>query len=281
MLTPAMKVSLVTPVLNGAAYLDGAIRSVLSQNYTNLEYIVIDGGSTDGSLDIVHRHETNIAWAESAADSGMYDALNKGFSKSTGEIMGWLNSDDMQLPWTLDVVAEIFSNFPQIEWLTSLYPLSWDERGRAVRLSPRPSFSKASFFRGENFPGMTWRSSGWIQQESTFWRRTLWEKVGGRLEDTFRLAGDFDLWARFYQQAELYAVTTPLAGFRRHGRQLTAGDSHGYRREALKSFLEHGGAPSGRMNSTIRELSYRLGFKRGGKLVAFDFSSMNWKILPT
>src|SRR3954447_3859663 len=127
------KISVVTPSFNQAEYLEETLRSVLDQEYTNLEYIVIDGGSTDGSVDIIRRYEDRLAYWVSEPDQGQYDALNKGFARTTGEIMAWLNSDDKYLDWTFSSVAEAMSKLPEIEWLTSQFQFFWDQKGRAMR----------------------------------------------------------------------------------------------------------------------------------------------------
>src|SRR5262249_19633654 len=147
--------------------------------------------------------------------------INKGFARSTGEILGWLNADDMYLPGALSVVAEIFELHPEIEWLTTMFPLRWDANGRVVRCSARSGFSKAGYLAGENLPTGQWYSPGWLQQESTFWRRSLWERAGAQLDTKWKIAADFELWLRFHQHAELYAVDAPLGGFRQHGDQKT------------------------------------------------------------
>src|SRR6266849_8736336 len=111
------KISLITPVFNSARYIEQTIRSALSQNYPNLEYFIIDGGSTDGSIDIIRKYESQISGWLSEPDKGMYDALNKGFARTTGEIMGWINSGDLLHTNGLFVVGNVFSCFADVEWL--------------------------------------------------------------------------------------------------------------------------------------------------------------------
>jgi hypothetical protein len=243
----------VTASFNRSKYLAEAMDSVLSQGYPALEYVVVDGGSTDGTAEIVRRYADRLSWWVSEPDGGQYDAINKGFSHTTGEVMGWLNSDDKYLPWTFSVVSEIFASLPEVEWLTTCFPLSWDERGRATACGFRPGFSRAGFVRGEHLPGGDWYSSGYLQQESTFWRRSLWERCGARLDTGYRLAADFDLWVRFSKEAQLYAAATPLGGFRSHGDQKTA-DLSSYFDEARRSLAAHGGTPYGRLESAAHRL---------------------------
>jgi glycosyltransferase involved in cell wall biosynthesis len=253
----SLTLSIVTPSFNQGQFLDEAIRSVLSQGYDRLEYLVMDGGSTDDSPAILRRYGNQLAYWCSESDGGQYDALNKGFALTTGEVMGWLNSDDKHTPWALSVIAEIFEAFPQIEWLTTRFPLRWDARGRAVRCSHRTGFSRGAFLAGENLPTGSWYAPGWLQQESTFWRRSLWERAGGRIDTRWQIAADFALWLRFFQHAELYAVDTPLAGFRQHGDQKTTHQKEFYRREATQILHEHGGRAPGFFRSSLRAAAAR------------------------
>jgi glycosyltransferase involved in cell wall biosynthesis len=237
------RITVVTPSFNQAPFLEETLRSVLDQNYPNLEYIIVDGGSTDGSVEIIRKYAARLAWWVSEPDRGHADALNKGFARSTGELMAWINSDDKYLPWTLSVVADVMKRLPQIEWLTSLFHLFWDQQGRAVRCEAHPGFSRRLILRGGTLPGCGWPAWAFIQQESTFWRRSLWEKAGGRIDSAYALAGDYDLWMRFARIAEVYSVPVPLAGFRQHPAQKTARHMQEYLREARDSFHQHGGRP--------------------------------------
>ena len=245
-------ISIVTPSFNQGDYLEAAMRSVLDQDYPRLEYVVVDGGSTDASVEIIQRHASRLTSWVAEADGGQYDALNKGFAGTTGEIMGWINSDDVYLPGAFSLVGEIFAAFPQIEWLTSLHSTLLDRLGRIVQVEPRLGYSRSAFLAGENLPGGTHFATGWIQQECTFWRRSLWERAGARLATEFPLAGDFELWARFFKHAELYAVETPLAAFRWHGSQRSAEQEQGYSAEALRAFEKHGGRAAGPAKSWLR-----------------------------
>lgn len=244
-------ISVVTATLNRANYLGPAMRSVLDQDYPRVEYVVVDGGSTDGSVDLIRRHADRLAWWCSEKDAGHFDALNKGFAHTAGEVMAWLNSDDMYLPWAFQVVGEIFATFPEVEWLTTLFPLLWDARGRATHCKRVDGFSREGFRRGEYFPRNGALYSGWIQQESTFWRRSLWDKAGGRVDSSLRVAGDFELWARFFDHADLYGVTTPLGGFRIHGEQFTQTQIARITAVCDETLRRHGGRPHGRVTTAV------------------------------
>ena len=200
------RISIVTPSFNQARFLDHTLRSVLDQNYPNLEYVVIDGGSTDGSVDIIKHHAPRLAYWLSEPDHGHGHALNKGFQRTTGEIMAWLNSDDLYFPWTLQTVAEIFSAHPDIAWLTAQSGAIFDSEGRIVS-ADRNFNSKYDYLLGRHS----------LQQESTFWRRSLWEAAGGTINEDYKLMVDGELWTRFFLKAPLYHVARLLGGFRRWG----------------------------------------------------------------
>jgi glycosyltransferase involved in cell wall biosynthesis len=206
------KISIITPSFNSKGLISDTIHSVLGQNYPNLEYIIIDGGSTDGTAQIIEQYSSQLGYWHSQKDGGQYDAINQGFSKSTGEIMCWLNADDMLLHRSLFVVAEVFEQLEAVQWLSSLQPASWDASGHLAEVRNLPGFSKQAFLDGLYLP-TTAKKGYWMQQESTFWRRSLWEKAGSSIPN-FHLAGDFALWCKFYEYAELCGITYPLSGFR-------------------------------------------------------------------
>lgn len=205
------KITIITPNYNLGKHLEQTILSVLNQNYPNLEYIIIDGGSTDNSVEIIKKYESQLAFWISEFDNGIYDAIQKGFDKSTGEIMGWLNSDDMLHPNSLFYIAQIFNSFSEVEWIQGR-PSFFDENGGIFNVSPIKQWSKYHFLTG-NYQ--------WIQQESTFWKRSLWVKTGSYLNLNLELAGDFDLWLRFFQEADLYSTSVILGGFRHRRNQLS------------------------------------------------------------
>jgi len=198
------KISIITPNFNGAQYLEETILSVLGQNYPYLEYIIVDGGSTDGSLEIIKKYEKRLTWWLSEPDNGMYHAIQKGFDRSTGDIMAWINSDDMYHKNALFTVAEIFDNIPNINWLTGANTF-YDEFGRTIHCIQSRMFTKFDFYNHD---------FKWIQQESTFWRRQLWEKTGSSLNVNLKYAGDFELWLRFFQYDRLFVTDALIGGFR-------------------------------------------------------------------
>jgi glycosyltransferase involved in cell wall biosynthesis len=222
------KITIITPVFNGGSYLEETILSVINQGYPNLEYIIIDGGSTDGTVDIIKKYEKHLAYWVSEPDKGLYHAVQKGFEKSTGDIMAWINADDMYHKGAFSMVAELFTRFPQIEWIMGI-PSTFDELGRTIMVDGYRQWCKAQYHTGKY---------EWIQQESVFWKRGLWEKAGSTMNISLKLAGDFELWMRFFRHAELYTLQVLLAGFRvRSANQLSLENMDAYRAE-VKMVLE-------------------------------------------
>ncbi len=212
------KITLVTAVHNGEKYLEATIRSVLGQGYPNLEYFIVDGASTDGTVEVIRKYEGHIAGWISEPDNGMYDAINKGFAQTSGEIMGWLNSSDQLHTGGLFVVGSVFETFPELEWITGR-PTGFSPEGLTIKVGNIPRWSRYRFLAGANKH---------IQQESTFWRRSLWERAGGKLSTEYRAEGDFELWVRFFRHAKLYPVNALIAGYRHHEDALSWGNIERY-----------------------------------------------------
>ncbi len=200
------KISIVTVNYNNGEFLEQTIKSVIDQDYPNLEYILIDGGSADNSLEIIERYAKHFSYWVSEPDEGQYQAIQKGFEKSTGDIMAWLNSDDKYLPRSLFKVAEIFDKYKDVNWLMGL-AREYTEDGALVGQITLP------WCRWSKYRYLT-NDFQFIQQESSFWKRELWEKAGGTLDFEYDLAGDMELWSRFFRFEELHTTTLELAGFR-------------------------------------------------------------------
>jgi glycosyltransferase involved in cell wall biosynthesis len=223
------KITLVTAVYNGEEYLEATIRSIVNQGYPNLEYIVVDDGSTDGTVEIIRKYERAMSCWFSQANQGLYAALNAGFARSTGEIMGWLNSSDLLQVNGLFTVGSVFRAFDaetdaaglrEVEWITGR-PTKLSSTGMTIDVPPVPRWSRGRFLAGAN---------KYIQQESTFWRRSLWERAGGKLSTEFRAEGDFELWVRFFRHARLYSVNALIGGYRLHDDALSSSNRERYNR---------------------------------------------------
>ncbi len=219
-----MKISVVTVCFNSKKFIEFTFESILNQSYKNIEYIVIDGGSTDGTLNVIKRYEKlfnqkgiSLIWT-SEKDKGMYDALNKGFKRATGDIFCWINSDDFLMPWTFSVVAKIFDSNKEVKWLTGI-PTTINESNIVYNIPKFTPIYLRSFIKLGLYNS---KCLGFIQQESTFWSRSLWEKSGNEIDDSYNLSGDYVLWKKFSEHAELYTVDTFLAGFRTHSLQLSS-----------------------------------------------------------
>ncbi|GAA4815306.1 glycosyltransferase family 2 protein [Litoribaculum gwangyangense] len=223
------RITVVTPNYNQGDYIEETINSVLNQNYPNLEYIIIDGGSTDQSLDIIKKYEKDLAYWNSEPDGGMYYAINKGFLKATGDIMCWINSDDILWENSLFSVANIFSSNPNIHWLQGR-PTMIDKNNNVI-VQKEYFFSKFYFYFLEYE-----KTFSFIQQESSFWSKTLWDKAGGYLNTSFKISADFDLWLRFFELEKMYCTKEHLGAFReREGQK--SGDRKQYLNETKESLL--------------------------------------------
>lgn len=213
--------SLVTCSYQQGRFLDATLRSVFNQNYPALEYVVMDGGSTDGSAEIIARHADKLSHWVSEPDKGQTDALQRGFSRASGDLMGWLCSDDLLLPGALQAVATYFEEHPDVE---AVYgdALWIDADGRAIRCKREMPFNRFVFLHDHNF----------VPQPSMFWRRRLYERVGG-LDTEFNLAMDSDLWDRFAQHTRIAHMGRYLSCMRFYPEQKTRSMKPAGRREDL------------------------------------------------
>jgi glycosyltransferase involved in cell wall biosynthesis len=205
------RISLVTPSLNQAQYLEQTISSVLTQSYPNLEYIVLDGGSTDGSLDILKKYDHQLAFWESGPDSGQADAIRRGFAMSSGEILGWLNSDDILLPGALCTVSDWFVRNPSQPWAVGGTLMLNAEGGMRVDALGNPVIMPDSRVTASRL--LYWDCG--FCQPAVFWRRSLYDQVGG-LNPHFKFCMDYDLFVRFARITPSGRVRRLLAGFRLH-----------------------------------------------------------------
>lgn len=201
-----MKFSVITPSYNQGVFLDTCIRSVLTQDYKNIEYVVMDGGSTDGSKDIISAYADRIAHIGTGPDEGQSDAINRGFSASTGEILCWVNSDDALLPGAISAVSEYLDMNPSCQWVAGHCQFT-DVYGRKNWLcltKPRPAEEYLRFWEGTFLP-----------QPSVFFRRSLWNRCGP-LKVKLNYSMDLDLWLRFFDYAPLHYIDRVISINRSH-----------------------------------------------------------------
>lgn len=267
------RISIVTPSLNQGKFLEQTLRSVLDQGYPDLEYIVIDGGSTDGSVEIIRRYSDRLKYWVSEPDRGHGDALNKGFAHATGQVMGWINSDDMLSASSLRIVGEIFSQLGErVHWLTGL-SAGMLEDGRVIGVGGPRAYNQRLLQLGM-YEG---RKLGWVQQEGTFWSQALWEGTGGRIDDSLKIALDYELWVRFGFHAPLYTVPTVLGYFRHQPQQKSQLPPSTWHLEAnrIQQHLPHRWL---RKLVPVRALRWleRQGLSLSKDFVRYDFQREGW-----
>jgi glycosyltransferase involved in cell wall biosynthesis len=220
-------ISIVTPMLNAAEFLRNTLDSVVDQAYPALEYVVQDGGSTDGSLAIVDEYRASLARTASEPDAGMAQAINRGFRGTTGELMAYLNADDLLLPGSLYFVAGYFAAHPDVDVVYGhrvVIDASHREVGRWVL--PRHDDGVLPWI-------------DYVPQETLFWRRAVWDRAGGRMDESFRFALDWDLLLRFQGVGARFARLPRFIGaFRAHASQKTATELHGVGRSEIRRLHE-------------------------------------------
>ena len=198
------RISVVTPSYNQGKFIEDTIQSVLNQGYPNLEYIIMDGGSTDGSVDIIRRYEKHLAYWVSEKDSGASSAIARGFSRSTGTILAYLNSDDLYLPGALHAIAEAMKG-PGID--VAYGNTYWiDSSGNILGERRQTPFLRMGYLYGGSD----------LQQPATFWKRDLYVRCGG-MDQSYLFAYDIDLFTRFaIHRARFKHVKQLVASFRIH-----------------------------------------------------------------
>ena len=204
MIDPRPLVSIITPSFNQARFLEMTMESVLTQDYPNVEYIVVDGGSTDGSVEIIKKYESRLAWWISQPDRGQTDAINKGLGHAKGSILAWLNSDDTYLPAAVGSAVASFAEDPQAGLIYGDANYI-DEAGRIVGRFPAAQTNYRRLRQGYVH----------IPQQAAFFRADLWWDVGP-LDPSFYFAMDYDLWVRIAGRAPVQYVQETWANFRIH-----------------------------------------------------------------
>ncbi|HPP62127.1 MAG TPA: glycosyltransferase family 2 protein [Anaerolineales bacterium] len=208
-------VSIVTPSFNQARFLEATIQSALSQDYPRIEYIIVDGGSTDGSADIIKKYSDKLAWWVSEKDRGQTDAINKGFARASGQIFAWINSDDTYEPRAIGQAVLFLKDHPEVGMVYADCNYI-NEQGRVIGKFPAAQTDLPRLRRGYVH----------IPQQTMFFRAELWKQVGP-LDPSFYFAMDYDLWTRIAARAELrYLAGQTWANFRIHasGKTVAADD---------------------------------------------------------
>jgi hypothetical protein len=203
-------ICIVTPALNQVEFIERTVSSVLEQDYEEVEYVVQDGGSVDGTTEVLERYKDRLASLESASDGGQANAINIGFEKTTSDVMCWLNSDDMLLPGALSYVGEYFSRNPEVD-VVYCHRVLIDRNDGEIGRWVLPPHDDAV---------LSW--ADFVPQETLFWRRRIWEEVGGYIDERYTFAMDWDLLLRFRDAgAKMARLPRFLGAFRVHENQKT------------------------------------------------------------
>ncbi|MFZ3151862.1 MAG: glycosyltransferase family 2 protein [Anaerolineaceae bacterium] len=224
-------VSIITPSFNQVAFLEETMRSVLEQKYPNIEYIIMDGGSKDGSLEVIQKHAGQLAAWESKPDQGQTDAINQGFAKASGEIFAWLNSDDILLPGAVSAAVKALQANPQAGMVYG-NSLLINAEGKKIGDFPAAQTDLKKLRQGYVH----------IPQQASFFRADLWKQVGP-LDPSFYFAMDYDLWVRLAAKAPLLYVPELWAAFRLHGDAKSIASDDRCWPEMLRVHYRDGGKP--------------------------------------
>lgn len=229
-MTTQPMVSIVTPSYNQAEYLEKTILSVLDQTYSKIEYIIIDGGSTDGSKEIIKRYSDRIAYWVSEPDAGQTDAINKGFAQANGQILAWLNSDDTYEP---HAVAEAVAYLQSHLEVGLLYGDTnfIDAQDRKIGVFPAAQTNYRRLRQGYVH----------VAQQASFWRAELWKQVGP-LDPSFYFAMDYDLWVRLAAVSKVKYLPRTWANFRLHSGAKTIADDDRCWPEMIRVHRRNGGS---------------------------------------
>ncbi len=207
-------VTIITPSFNQARFLEATIQSVLSQDYPRIEYMIVDGGSNDGSVDVIKKYESRLAWWVSEKNKGQTDAINKGFAQANGEILAWINSDDTYEPGAVSAAVKYLQDHPEVGMVYGDCNFI-NESGRVI----------GKFGSAQTNYRLLRQGYAHIPQQTMFLRADLWKQVGP-LDPSFYFAMDYDLWTRIAARTEIKYVPQTWANFRLHtsGKTIAADD---------------------------------------------------------
>lgn len=224
------KISIITPSLNQGQFIEETIRSVLLQGYPDVEYIIIDGGSTDETLDVIRKYERWLTYWVSEPDRGQSQAINKGFNLSKGEIVAWINADDIYLPDSFEKIIRFFVENQHIHMVYGNCYLIDENSENIGELDVLGDYSLKRLIESEDY----------IAQPSVFFRREVVEECGG-LNESLQYSMDYDLWVRIGLLYEIGKTDHPLSCFRRQPQQKTFHTNRDQYRENLWIRAKYGG----------------------------------------
>jgi glycosyltransferase involved in cell wall biosynthesis len=229
--------TIVTPSLNQGRFIEATITSVLDQGYPRLEYIVTDGGSTDNTLEVLQKYSNSLHWI-SEKDNGQTDAINRGMQMASGGIVAYLNADDILLPGSLALIADLFSRNESVQWLTGQCRII-DEDGKDIR--SLVSAYKNLWLYSKSYKALL--MTNYISQPATFWRKSLLEQCG-LFDESLHYVMDYEYWLRIWKTAPPLILHKDLAGFRiqRNSKTTSAGHLKGYIEEEERIIAQY--APS-------------------------------------
>lgn len=244
---PALTLSVVIPTLNQGDTIEDTLASILAQGCgDHLEIIVMDGGSTDGTLAVLERYRPWIHHLVSGADGGQSQAINRGFSLARGELLAWINSDDYYLPGALGAVLRRFGAEPDLQFLVGAGDVVSLDNTFLRHVPPLPMDATTMH---------EWKLDRWVMQQSCFWRRGLWQRVGG-VDESLHLLMDYDLWFRFSKLTEAGRLDQTLAAMRYYPEAKTVRQRNKTSEEMAYVYAKNGAF------SDLRELLDSLGRER-------------------
>jgi glycosyltransferase involved in cell wall biosynthesis len=247
------RITLITPSFNQADFLEETIKSVLAQNYPNLQFGIVDGGSTDGSAQIIERYRDQLDFAIIEKDNGQTEAINKGINRADGEIVGWLCSDDTLLPGALEAIGKHFADNPGDDWIAGACRMIDARGGAGETQHPGGDFTLAGvLLRGEDRPFS-------LPQPGVFWRRSLHDELG-LLDESLHYCMDFEFWLRLIKSGRRPAlIDSVFATYRLHESSKSCAAPLGFTREHIR--IE--GAYAAALPLPLRmKVARRLGYMR-------------------
>ncbi len=252
MYTTQPKVSIITPSYNQGQFIEDTIQSVLRQTYKNIEYILVDGGSTDDTMEVVNRYRDRIDFVIHERDNGQSDAINKGFLAATGELMGWINSDDILYPDCVEKIVNLYRQHPEgaVYYGEVLHQIN--ETGTVIATRPVPIPNRQSLLM-HNYE---------LAQQGSFYPAHLVRKVG-YLNEEIHYCMDLDLWLKLLNYGPIYACTgKPIAGFRIWGQTKTSTGGTKFLDNIREVLLKHGASPYSKSVLKTQYYTFRATIKQ-------------------